>query len=906
MRVWASTNISGTGARELTSGEIFGTSNLLSTTANTNSGITWNAPAITLTNEYLFFQLEFQEQTTAGSSNTDTALFRVGSSITTTNWSPIADGDLALSQAAQTLSAAGNSIVDGDLILPQAVQTLSAAGGPVVRGTLARTEIDDTLAATGTNGAAAGTILFYCPASVVLSNSNLTATKISGSGYATAYSQSTRGATKVYAEVHIDYFSTVIHLIGIGTTGESLTAYVGSSATSYGWNGGGNIYHSGTSGATVSSFTQGDWLAFALDRTGPIFQIRNITQGGAWSSSLSASGFDTTDACLGVSLYDNSNAATFNFDGTFLGTPPGSGYTRWDGSSISGAPGTITGTLNLIEADDTIAAAGGPIVEGHLGTVGASGTPTTVYDNSFDATDSGWGGETHPVKVAAGNLAAGSGTQVRLTLEFATFSAGATCKVYFGQQAASGDPQDFANTPAHVTFGGGNITADGSTLVYVSDWVDLPEAYDHTKNYIHCQYYGAGSISLRTTSAVGNDQWYSAAAIDDAATVDKLASNYLHWTAFKANLVRTIEVRGVAAPAGIVQADQTLAAAGSVGETTGISGGLTVIQANQTLVAAGVVTINGTLSVQQASQTLVAIGTVLVRGTLSAPQTNQTLVSVGGPVVSGALSTLQANQTIVSAGTVLVRGTLSAPQANQTLVSIGGPVVRGTLSAPQAAQTLSAGGSVISGISGTLNLLQASQTLSATGTVPVVCFGSLNLPQAAQTLAAAGSPIVSSTLSTPQANQTLVSVGKVTVSGVLNSIQVTQTIVSTGKVVVSGILSSVQESQSLQATGTVSIRGTLTVNQYSQTLLAAGAVYGTAIGTLRVTQQDQWITATGVAGVIKDYWISDSIPSPDIVIPPPYVPPPNIPWMSSEAPSYQPPLPPVTPPRQGWWSGSIP
>ena len=94
MRVWASTNANGSSARELTSGEVFSSSVTLSTSVNTNWAITWAAPTITLTNEYIFFQLEYQEQTSAGSSNNDNALFRVGSSIVTTNFANLIQGSV--------------------------------------------------------------------------------------------------------------------------------------------------------------------------------------------------------------------------------------------------------------------------------------------------------------------------------------------------------------------------------------------------------------------------------------------------------------------------------------------------------------------------------------------------------------------------------------------------------------------------------------------------------------------------------------------------------------------------------------------------------------------------------------------------------------------------------------------
>src|SRR5215831_1243357 len=91
LRVWASVNADGSSARELTSGSLVGTAVTLSTTADVNGmgTTTWSPGAITLVNEYMFFQVEWQE-TTGGSSNSDNVLFRAGTClVTTTNFSPI-------------------------------------------------------------------------------------------------------------------------------------------------------------------------------------------------------------------------------------------------------------------------------------------------------------------------------------------------------------------------------------------------------------------------------------------------------------------------------------------------------------------------------------------------------------------------------------------------------------------------------------------------------------------------------------------------------------------------------------------------------------------------------------------------------------------------------------------------
>src|SRR4051812_28258670 len=87
MRIWASVNADGSSARELTAGALIGQINTQSsTTTDYAGGFTWSPGAITLNNEYLFFQIEWQE-TTAGSANGATTRLRVGTSlVTSTNF----------------------------------------------------------------------------------------------------------------------------------------------------------------------------------------------------------------------------------------------------------------------------------------------------------------------------------------------------------------------------------------------------------------------------------------------------------------------------------------------------------------------------------------------------------------------------------------------------------------------------------------------------------------------------------------------------------------------------------------------------------------------------------------------------------------------------------------------------
>ncbi len=71
MRVWASVNADGTSARELTSGAVSGSIiSLNALNTDFNSSISWSPGLITLNNEFLFFQPEWQETTVGASGST--------------------------------------------------------------------------------------------------------------------------------------------------------------------------------------------------------------------------------------------------------------------------------------------------------------------------------------------------------------------------------------------------------------------------------------------------------------------------------------------------------------------------------------------------------------------------------------------------------------------------------------------------------------------------------------------------------------------------------------------------------------------------------------------------------------------------------------------------------------------
>jgi hypothetical protein len=149
MRVWRSVNADGSAATSLLA-LTAGATVTLSTTADVNSSISWSPGALTLNNEYLFFQVEWQE-TTAGSVNGDNVFFRAGTAaITTPDFQASVTGTLNVAQAAQTLSSAGKVAVNGVLALTELSDTLAATGKVLVNGALALTETNDTISASGT------------------------------------------------------------------------------------------------------------------------------------------------------------------------------------------------------------------------------------------------------------------------------------------------------------------------------------------------------------------------------------------------------------------------------------------------------------------------------------------------------------------------------------------------------------------------------------------------------------------------------------------------------------------------------------------------------------------------------------------------------------------------------------
>jgi hypothetical protein len=169
-------------------------------------------------------------------------------------------------------------------------------------------------------------------------------------------------------------------------------------------------------------------------------------------------------------------------------------------------------------------------------TAGGAGTAYNV-DLSGGTADNGWSGNTVVCVLAAANLANVSGTQAKVTFQGGSF--GSLTTAWIGQQAASGDPYDFANTPAQLLFSG-SASITPSSATFTSDWVNLPEAFDNTKTYLVALFFSGGATNLKYVTSTGDKLYYKGGATD-GATVNK--SGYTLNLADKAECVSKLEIQ---------------------------------------------------------------------------------------------------------------------------------------------------------------------------------------------------------------------------------------------------------------------------------------------------------------------------------------------------------------------------
>jgi hypothetical protein len=169
-RVWKSANADGSSATALTASTLVtSAAAALSTSADTNLGFTWSPGAITLTNQYLFFQLEWKESaTTAGSSNTDTALFRINTSTITT---PSFTNAYALAANSGTFALTGRAAaLNAGAFNPSQMTSITAWWDPLQGVTLSSGKVSSWVDAANSNAATQSTASIQPPFSATAMN----------------------------------------------------------------------------------------------------------------------------------------------------------------------------------------------------------------------------------------------------------------------------------------------------------------------------------------------------------------------------------------------------------------------------------------------------------------------------------------------------------------------------------------------------------------------------------------------------------------------------------------------------------------------------------------------------------------------------------------------------------------
>jgi hypothetical protein len=143
-RVWKGPNADGSGATALTaSTQVGATININATGTDFTSSATWNpGTTITLANEYLFFQLEWNETTLGTNASGDVRLRSGTSAVTTPDFTAGANSNVTITDSAAAVAFAGASVV---------TQPFSSAGVAALAG-VGRSTAAATFSMAGTTG----------------------------------------------------------------------------------------------------------------------------------------------------------------------------------------------------------------------------------------------------------------------------------------------------------------------------------------------------------------------------------------------------------------------------------------------------------------------------------------------------------------------------------------------------------------------------------------------------------------------------------------------------------------------------------------------------------------------------------------------------------------------------------
>jgi hypothetical protein len=905
VRIWKSSNAAGTSATQLLANTA-GLTVTLSTTADVNSSVSWSPGALSLNNEYLFFQVEWQE-TTLGTTNGDNVLFRAGtSSITTADFVAAATGPLATTEAADTSSVVGGVVVSGTLARTEVADSANVVGGVVVGGTLATTEAADSanIAGTATGGVDLNAGLIARWKLSDGSGTDLSGNSNDGVFHGGMVPNSTgpvgNGATSDgTGYVVIDqivntgnvslsvWFRTANPTLtkrficgfvnGLGAAASDKELYLDeqSGINFYTYGPGGvvglapvdNRWHHLVGTQDLSQAIQCIYLDGVFQNSVPAtvpsytgFNVPNIFLGGASAAhgAQLAGSFDEfrvynrgLNAAEVVALYDQGKITSL-----ITNYIPNS-YRTFQGAVGIGFTPDASLLFNKI---------------GCRGNLGSPASQLVVLQNNDTLTE-----------VARGYIDL-SGTVVEDQWYWASIP-----------------PVTLSPGVTYVLWAATNAT---------QQWPDIGQT--QVRHGTCLSVYTTSDISSGPVAAILGGAGYSYFGVDldylDTSTGEitgALASTEANDTSSISGATTPVDVTGTLAA---TEASDT---ATGLGVVVPISGGMTLDPAftsskfalsNGNLTA----TRNTTDSRPAEALSVASVGTkvyaeaVLGEGPYGSfgicdstyPFENGSFLGGAGspPAVGYYVSGLFANSGSFITGTYpsISSGDRIAVAVNTSTMEVtfrnitkssawftptvctlapGTPVRFGystnnivpTANAtfqfsdtfvgtpPDASYTRWDGSSISTGeITGALAQTQAAQTLSSDGKVLVA--GTLTQTQAAQALSATGTVTIGGALTQAQAAQMLSATGTVAVAGALTQAQAAQTISSVGKVLVTGTLAQQQADQTISATGKVLVSGTLSQAQAAQTLSSAGNVLVT--GTLTQTQAAQTISATGMVGLI--------------------------------------------------------
>jgi hypothetical protein len=370
MRVWKSANANGSSPTQLLANTA-GATIILSTTADVNSSISWSPGALTLYTEYLFFQVEWQE-TTLGTSSTNNVFFRAGtSSITTPDFQPL-----------PTITGTVGGVSDTQTVL------LMHADGTAGSTTFTdSSSYAHTLTASGTGQVTTSSPKFGTGSAKF----DGSAVAVVDTGNATDFQF---GAGQFTIEVWA-YFTSAP-----GTTYNTIAAQWGSPQQSwtFGTNNSGQLWLIGDTTGSGGYFpiqasfapTLNTWYHLAVDRdasgnmrlyvNGAVLITSNMPQAFfASSNNCEIGGDGVSTNFLGYLDEIRVSKGIARYGGAF--TPPTAPFTvstplAQDAQTLSAAgtvgAGAITGTLNVTQQAQTIAASGAPRVGGTLAVAQAS------------------------------------------------------------------------------------------------------------------------------------------------------------------------------------------------------------------------------------------------------------------------------------------------------------------------------------------------------------------------------------------------------------------------------------------------------------------------------------------------------------------------------------------------------